>query len=155
MIQPNRLNARCVFALNGTDATRKNAHRLAQRIALSSCANCRLNTNRIGYNASMVDFQQITDFIIVLLAIAGSISVIGAAIKTIKEWFKPTMTVNDRLEKVENQQHEYDDRISSLEDANKLILKALSVQLEHAISGNHIDKLQEVQNDINDYLINK
>ena len=103
----------------------------------------------------MVEFQQITDFVIVLLAIAGGISVIGSAIKTIKDWFKPTMTVNDRLEKVENQQKQDDQRIESLEDANKLILKALSVQLEHAISGNHIEKLQEVQNDINDYLINK
>lgn len=103
----------------------------------------------------MFEFEQIATAAVVLLAIFGSINIIGGAIKTFKEWLKPATDMNARLKTVEtNQKNDYK-QLNDLEDAEKLLLKALNVLLEHEISGNHIEKLQEVQNEINEYLINR
>lgn len=106
------------------------------------------------YNRLMA-YEEITAFVVVLLAIAGGVNIVGSAIKTFKEWLKPAFDMNDRLKAAEEYLDKDNKRIADLEEAEKLILSALSVQLEHEISGNHIDKLQKVQSDINQYLINR
>lgn len=102
-----------------------------------------------------MEYGELTTFVVVLLAIAGGVSVIGGAVKTIREWFEPATSLAARLNDVEDYLSKDNKRIEELEKAEKLILRALNVQLEHEVCGNHIEKLQEVQNDINEYLINR
>lgn len=103
----------------------------------------------------MIDFNDITIFVIVVLAIAGAIGVIGNAVKTLKEWFKPIGDNSERLEEIEKHVDNDNKRLNSLEESNKLLLRAMNVLIEHETTGNHTEELERVQADITNYLINR
>lgn len=94
------------------------------------------------------------DFFQTVLAICGGVSIIGGAIKLIISAFSPykklVKEVNEHDEKLSSD----DDRLKALEDGNKMLLKCQLVVIEHLATGNHIDKLKETQEELQEFLIN-
>ena len=96
---------------------------------------------------------QIRDFVIVLVAILAFIVLVGNAVKTIKEWKKPSNDVNRWREDMDESMRDNTDRIKKVEDGNKVIMKALIAMMNHELNGNSKDKLQKALGELNDYLI--
>lgn len=48
-----------------------------------------------------------------------------------------------------------DDRITAIEEGNKVLCRGILALLSHEINGNSIDKLTSAQQEITDYLIDK
>lgn len=94
-------------------------------------------------------------FLIVFLAICTAIVLIGNTIKTLKDWRKPRMDVerclendNERLKDLEKRSKERDAEFS-------LLLRSQMVMLQHMITGDHVDDLKRMQEDINKFLIER
>ena len=108
----------------------------------------------------MIEMEQLTlvqirDFVIVTLAVLAFIVLLGNVVKTIKEWRKPGMTVEQWRSDMDESMKDNTERIKSLEDGNKVIMKALVAMLNHEINGNSVDKLQKALADLNEYLIER
>lgn len=102
-----------------------------------------------------MEYNQLVTFIVVLLAIAGGITVIGNAAKTLRDWFKPATDLQSRMEQAESHIDNDNKRLNSLEESNKLLLRGMNVLIEHEVTGNHTEELERVQADITSYLINR
>ena len=90
-----------------------------------------------------------------ILYVCAFITSVWGVVKIYKELSKPK---NDLIEKVE--QHDDllkqdDERLKEIELADKLILQSLLVIINHDITGNGIDQLKNVRNDLQEFLINK
>lgn len=102
-----------------------------------------------------LSFAQYQSTIIVILAVCAAIVVVGNTIKTIKEWRKPRMDVerclkqdNDRIDRLEKKEKEHEKEFS-------LILRSQMVMLQHMVTGDHVDDLKKLQNEINQFLIER
>lgn len=102
-----------------------------------------------------LSLTQIKDFAIVLLAIAGTIVLLGNVIKTIKGWKQPHDDFQNWRLSVDTRMNNDDDRLKSMEDGNKVICRGILALLSHEINGNSIDKLTASQTEITDYLIER
>ena len=96
---------------------------------------------------------QIRDFVIVALAILAFIVLLGNAVKTLKEWRKPTDDANNWRDEMDKNMADNTERIKKVEDGNKAIMKALIAIMNHEINGNSVDKLQKALGELNEYLI--
>lgn len=87
----------------------------------------------------------------ILVIIAGLTTIIGfiSKVKT------PVDSFNTRITKIEQRQAKDDERLKSLEDDTKLILKATRVLIAHSVTNNETGELRKVQAEIDEYLINK
>ena len=104
-----------------------------------------------------VTLVQIRDFVIVLAAILGFIVLIGNAIKTVRDWRRPADEARDEADQwrteMDESMKDNTDRLTKVEDGNKIIMKALMAIMKHEINGNSVDKLQMALDELNDYLI--
>lgn len=98
---------------------------------------------------------QIRDFAIVAIAVMGFIVLLGNVIKVIREWRKPGMSEAEWRREVDRKLTSDNERITSLEEGNKVICKALIAMLSHEINGNSKDKLQTALDGLQTYLINR
>lgn len=104
-----------------------------------------------------MSYKDIQTFFIVLLAICGAISVIGGAINLLLNWRKEsTITKHDKALK------DHEIRIRKLEDDSKeqdefikVLCNSVLALVSHEINGNSIDKLQNAQKELQDFLVNK
>ena len=100
-------------------------------------------------------YSQWKDFLLVIIAIMGFIVLLADAIKAIKE-FKSPMILNANWQKETDTKLDRDNkRLRRLEDGIKLLIKAQHAMLQHVITGNHLDKLKHIENELTDYLINR
>lgn len=97
-----------------------------------------------------MNFNNITVGDLIVL-IAGITTIVGfvAKIKT------PVDNFNARIAKIEERQKNDDERLKSLEEDTKLILKATRVLIAHSVTNNETGELRRVQAEIDEYLINK
>lgn len=100
-----------------------------------------------------LNFTQIRDFAIVAIAVMGFIVLLGNVIKTVKDWVKPGKTVAKWREDIDKTMTDNNDRLTTVEEGNKVIMKALIAIMRHEINGNSVDKLQTALDELNDYLI--
>lgn len=100
-------------------------------------------------------YDDIAIFVVVLLALAGGINVIGGAAKHLKTLVSPVTNANERLDAVESHLDNDNKRLMMLEESNKLLLRSMYALLEHEANGGDSLKLEELQADIHDYLINR
>lgn len=100
-------------------------------------------------------FVQIKDFIIVLLAIAGAIVLIGNVVKTIRDWKKPSEDLDAWREDVDRKLSMDDERLKAIEDGNKVVTRGVLALISHELNGNSNDKLQKSQAEITNYLIDR
>ena len=103
-------------------------------------------------NVTMI---QIKDFIIVLLALAGAVVLIGNVIKTFKEWKKPSVDLNEWRKSVDTKLNNDSKRLSAIEEGNKVITRGLLAMISHELNGNSNDKLLASQSEITNYLIER
>ena len=75
---------------------------------------------------------------------------------------KPNQSQNDRLDKLEAHVKEIDARLdkgdtrfTTMDEGSKITQKALLALIDHAIDNNHVEKLMEVKDDLQNYLIDK
>ena len=102
-----------------------------------------------------LNFVQIKDFIIVLLALAGAVVLIGNVIKTFKEWKKPSVDLTEWRKSVDTKLNNDSKRLSAIEEGNKVITRGLLAMISHELNGNSNDKLLASQSEITNYLIER
>lgn len=100
-------------------------------------------------------FEQIKNFIIVLLAIAGAVVLIGNVIKTLREWKKPGEDLDAWRQDVDHKLSMDDERLKAIEDGNKVVTRGVLALISHELNGNSTDKLQKSQAEITNYLIDR
>ena len=104
-----------------------------------------------------LSFEQLVGTVAVIFLLVGVYNTIMNAIKTAREEKRlreqPVNTlentVEDHTEKLKND-HE---RITQLEESNRIIMRALMAVMSHEVNGNSTEKLQNSMNEIQDFLI--
>lgn len=110
----------------------------------------------------------------IILAICGGFltiaNVIDKLVAWIKEIKKPQTDLEQRVEKLEKQiEGEYRlifadyemrfkrdlERLNKLEETNNLVIKALLALMRNAETGNNKEKLKQVGDELQDYILNK
>lgn len=111
-----------------------------------------------------MEFSDIQSFMFVLLsACAAIVAVAGASAAVVKFWryaHRQSDENSNTLEEHEAYLASDKKRIERLEqkqdkadEQNRLILKALVRLMSHELDGNHTQELEEVRNEIQDFLI--
>lgn len=90
-----------------------------------------------------------------ILGWCGFLTGVFAVYKIWKEIKKPTEDKNKMILEHEKKLKDDDERLKEIEATDKLILQSLLVIINHDITGNGIQQLKDVRDDIQDYLINK
>lgn len=104
-------------------------------------------------------FEQLIGTVAVILILVGAYNTLMTAAKTRREEKQrreqPVSNleakVNDHEQKLKND-HE---RLNDMEAAIRILMRSQIAQLDHAISGNSVDKLRESKDEILDYLSKK
>ncbi len=98
------------------------------------------------------------DFVITsrqIVWICGFIASIWGMVKIIKELKKPS----DDLKKLVKRHSELLDndnrRLQKIDESHKMTMQCLLVMLNHEITGNGIENMKEIRDQLQDYLINK
>ena len=102
-----------------------------------------------------LSLSQFKDAAIVLLAVMAFIVLLGNVIKTIATWKKPHDDLQSWRTDVDTKLSSDNERLTELEDGNKVICRGILALLSHAINGNSNDKLTSSQTEITNYLINR
>lgn len=92
---------------------------------------------------------------ITLAEIVVAIGMIGTIITGIFKVAKPIVNLDKRITKIEEHQDNDNKRLAKLESDTKQILLSVSTLLSHSIDNNHIDKLKQRKNEMDEYLINR
>lgn len=98
------------------------------------------------------------DFVITsrqIVWICGFTASIWGMVKIIKELKKPS----DDLKKLVKRHSELLDndnrRLQKIDESHKMTMQCLLVMLNHEITGNGIENMKEIRDQLQDYLINK
>ena len=106
-----------------------------------------------------LSFEQLIGTSAVILLLVGIYNTVMGAIKTAREERRlknqPVntleITVEDHAQKLKKD-HE---RITELEDSNRIIMRALMAVMSHEVNGNSTDKLQKSMEEIQEFLIER
>ena len=106
-----------------------------------------------------LSFEQLVGTVAVVLLLVGVYNTIMSAIKNAREEKRlreqPVntleSTVEDHSEKLKND-HE---RITQLEESNRIIMRALMAVMSHEVNGNSTEKLQKSMDEIQQFLIER
>lgn len=90
-----------------------------------------------------------------VLAICAFISALWGVWKIVKEIKKPNDDLHAAVEKHEALLNKDNQRLKEVEDSNRMTLRCLAVILNHEITGNSIDKMKEMRDELQEYLIKK
>ena len=106
-----------------------------------------------------IDFSQIAVIVAFILSAFNLWDKIDSRIKASKA---PTKQLEERVEKLEKQNNQYDSqfsndlrRLNAIEEGNKVTQQALLALLNHAIDGNDIAEVKKASKDLTDYLIRR
>ena len=90
-----------------------------------------------------------------ILAFCGLITALWGVWKIVKEIKKPNEDMKDTVDKHSQMLNNDNKRLKEVEGSNQMTLKCLSVIINHEITGNGIDKMKEVREELQNYLINR
>lgn len=90
-----------------------------------------------------------------ILAICAFISAIWGVYKIIKELKKPSEDLRKEVEKHSKLLDTDDRRLKEIEDSNKMILQTLLAMINHNITGNGIENMKKIRDDLQKYLVDK
>ena len=102
----------------------------------------------------------------VVLAIASAVVLLTNAAEKIAKIVKAAKAPNDhqneRLDELEKWRKSVDlklkadnDRLSGIDDGNRVTQRALLALLDHGIDGNNIDQMQHAKEELQNHLINR
>ena len=114
----------------------------------------------------MMDMIQIQDVISLFLTFCGGVSIIGAAAVYIAKaigWIKkPEIKQNEILKDHEDRLARLEDKVGNdyteikrLQKEMKMVLRAVVAIMKHELDDNDKDGLQKIQDDIENYLLEK
>jgi len=100
------------------------------------------------------------------LAVCGGITAVAAAINVIANGIAkakaPNRMQNERLDKHEEWLKKHDalldndnKRLKSLEEGNRVTMRALLARLRHGIDGNDVESMRKAESDLQEYLTDK
>lgn len=92
---------------------------------------------------------------VVLLAIVATWNTVWAGVKNLREARKPNDDLRAKVAAHDQMLARDKARLDDGDQMQRLLLRAISQLIEHEVSGNHDEQLKAVQNDINEYLINR
>lgn len=90
-----------------------------------------------------------------ILAFCGLITALWGVWKIVKEIKKPNEDMKAMVDKHSRILDNDNNRLKEVESSNQMTLKCLSVIINHEITGNGIDKMKEVREELQNYLINR
>lgn len=90
-----------------------------------------------------------------IVGFCGLITAIWGVWKIVKEFKKPSDDLKRLVDKHSVLLDNDNKRLKEVEDSNKKILQCLLVIINHNITGNGIEQMKEVRNDLQEYLINR
>lgn len=89
-----------------------------------------------------------------IIYLCGLVAAVWGIYKIIKELRKPSDDLRDKVEKHERLLDNDNKRIHKIEESNQLILRCMLDLINHAITGNGIEKMKETRDVLQDFLIN-
>ena len=106
-----------------------------------------------------VTFEQLVGLMAVALVLIGAYNTIMSAIKTHREEKRrkdaPVNTLEEQVKEHEGKLKRDHERLTDLEDSNRIIMRALMALLSHEINDNSDDKLKASYDEIQAFLIEK
>lgn len=90
-----------------------------------------------------------------ILYICGGIVTIYGGINAVQKFFSPYKEIRDKIERHDELLESDNNRLKTIEESQRLQCKVQMVMLQHMITGDHVDKLREAQEEIEAFLINK
>lgn len=90
-----------------------------------------------------------------IVCAVGAILLIGSVGTIIAKWIKPLMDVKKRLKSLEYYKTEHTKISEDLQECTHLLCKVMFIMLDHEITGNSIDGLKKVKEELREYLIRK
>lgn len=103
----------------------------------------------------MIGYQDIAVAACVLLALCGAVSVVGSAVDRLRQWRKPSRDNEKTLQAHSRMLDNDNKRLKDLETGNNLLIKGMMQLMTHEIDGNHVDKLQQARDEMQQYLIDR
>ena len=100
----------------------------------------------------MIEFE-ITSYQI--MGICSLIVAVWGVIKIVKENKKPSDDLKSKVDEHSEFLDNDNKRLKEIELSNKMILQSLLVIINHEITGNCVENMTSIRNDLEDYLINR
>ena len=89
------------------------------------------------------------------LWVVGVIAAIGAASTYIAKAVKPARDLTKRLDVCEKKLDNDNKRLIEQEEGTRVICKAMLALLDHAVTGNSVERIKDARTTLSDYLINR
>jgi hypothetical protein len=90
-----------------------------------------------------------------ILGFCALVTALWGVWKIVKELKKPNDELKHKVCEQGRLIQQDDDRLKEIEESNKKLLQSVVVIINHLITGNGIDKMKDVRDELNDFLINK
>lgn len=95
------------------------------------------------------------DFMQTLLSICGAVSIVGGAGAIIVKVIKPAFKLSKRVEQLEQYNQIDYQRLKALEEMQKQQSKSLAAMLNHQITGNGIENMKKIRDELLESIIDK
>lgn len=95
------------------------------------------------------------EFVQTLLSICGAISIVGGAGAVIIKVIAPAFKLSKRVEQLEIYNEKDYKRLQSLEEMQKQQSKCLAAMLNHTITGNGIENMKKIRDELLENIIDK
>lgn len=95
------------------------------------------------------------EFVQTLLSVCGAISIVGGAGAIILKVIAPAFKLSKRVEKLEMYNDKDYKRLQSLEEMQKQQSKCLAAMLNHTITGNGIENMKKIRDELLENIIDK
>jgi len=95
------------------------------------------------------------EFIQSVLSICGAVSILGGAGAVIIKVIRPAFKLSERVTQLEKYNQEDYKRLKSLEEMQKQQSKCLAAMLNHQITGNGIEPMKKIRDELLESIIDK
>lgn len=89
------------------------------------------------------------------LSVCGAISIIGGAGAVIMKIIMPAFQLTKRIKKLEDYNQKDFERLQALEEMQKQQSKSLAAMLNHQITGNGIENMKKIRDELLESIIEK
>ena len=87
--------------------------------------------------------------------VVSAIGIIGVLLGAVAKVVKPVISLDKRIETIEDNRNSDNERLNKLENDTKEIMLSINVMLSHFVDGNNTSKLKERKQQMDEYLIKR
>lgn len=95
------------------------------------------------------------EYLQMILSICGAVSIVGGAGAVIVKVIKPAFKITKRVEVLEQHDKQDYDRLKAVEEMQKQQSKCLAAMLNHQITGNGIESMKKIRDELLESIIDK